>query len=258
MVRRYCLLCLLLLSIVLSACDLPKVEPRSSPLKSNGETTYTVQSGDTLSKIALQFHSTVEQLVSLNRDQYPGLAQDPSHLQVGWNLRVPTGGTLDQGTSAIGGEFQNLDLNKTAQLIVERLNVSRGQSGLVLLRSDLVLTRIAHDRSADMVARGYFSHHDPETGQEPLLQNLKASGFVYQFAGENLAELKNDVGWVPPLLTVASRYNSLDLADEFVRGWLASPEHRDNVLNSHYRRTGVAIAIDGDGRRIVATQVFSD
>lgn len=154
--------------------------------------------------------------------------------------------------------FPQLDVNEAARLIVEGINSARAQNNLVLLRTDVTLTRIAGTRSGDMIARDYFSHYDPQTGQEPLLRLIQANKYAYQYAGENIAEIKNDVGWVPPLLTVAARYTAADLADQFVKGWLNSPEHRANILNLHYHRTGVAVAVSGDGRRIVAAQVFSD
>jgi uncharacterized protein YkwD len=109
-----------------------------------------------------------------------------------------------------------------------------------------------------MIVRNYFSHDDPGTGQEPLLRYLQAAKFAYRYAGENIAEIKNDAGWVPAWLTIAARYSTNDLADEFVKGWLNSPEHLANIFSANYRRTGVALAVSGDGRRIVATQAFAD
>ncbi len=109
-----------------------------------------------------------------------------------------------------------------------------------------------------MIARNYFSHYDPETSQEPFLRYLQATNFKYRFAGENIAEIKNDAGVVPPWLRVAVRYSPPELAAEFVAGWLKSPDHRANIFNTNYRRTGVALAVSADGRRIVATQTFAD
>ncbi len=109
-----------------------------------------------------------------------------------------------------------------------------------------------------MIARDYFSHDDPRTGEELLIIYLKRANFSYRYAGENIAEIKNDIGWVPPPLTVSSRYNAQELANELENGWLNSPEHRANIMNSHYHRTGVGLTAASDGRRIVATQVFAD
>lgn len=156
------------------------------------------------------------------------------------------------------GLFPQVNLEETAGLIVDGVNAARSQNKLSPLRADPVLTRFAKERSADMVARNYFSHTDPRTGEELVITYLKQANQPYQYAGENIAEIKNDVGWVPPPLTVASRYNAPDLAHELVNGWLNSPEHRANIMSVHYRRTGVGLAVANDGRRIVASQVFTD
>lgn len=250
---------LVLFLFTLSACSLAEtLIPVTAPTVPPQYTLYTVQPGDTLSQIAARYHLTLEQLIALNQDQYPALARDPSVVRAGWRLRVPLTSSPTQATATSDNGVPHADLNQTAQLIIEGVNGARAQQNLVLLRSDVVLTRIANDRSADMIARNYFSHNDPVTGQEALLREIQANHYAYQYAGENIAEIKNDADWVPPLLTVAARYSASDLSNEFVTGWLNSPEHRANILNSHYRRTGVALAISRDGRRIVATQIFSD
>ncbi len=244
---------------ILSACSLAEaLTPASAPAAQTQYAFYTVQPGDTLSTIAVRYHLTLEQLIALNQKEYPSLARDPSVLRVGWRLRVPVTPTTAQATATAGSGVQHADLNETARLIVEGVNSARAQQNLVLLRTDIILTRIANDRSTDMIERDYFSHYDPQTGQEALLRLIQVSNYAYQYAGENIAEIKNDAGWVPSLLTVAARYSASDLSNEFVTGWLNSPEHRANILNSHYRRTGVALAVSPDGRRIVATQLFSD
>ena len=220
--------------------------------------TYVVQSGETLAQIALRFHMTIEQLIALNTDRYPALARDPSVLQAGWQLRVPSQNATATARETAAAAQSPFDPTVAAKDTVDGVNAARAQKGFSLLRSDPVLTRIASDRSADMLARDYFSHYDPQTGQEPFLRYLQANSFPYQYAGENIAEIKNGSGWVPPWFTVAARYTAAELADEFVKDWLNSPEHRANIFHTHYRRTGVALAVTRDGQRIVATQVFSD
>jgi uncharacterized protein YkwD len=254
---------ILIIALTLLACDASQTlsfGSAATPAAADNFTTYVVKPGDTFSKIAAQYNLTVEQLIALNSDRYPSLARDPSSLQVGWQLRIPsrpqTGAARTTGTAE--ASTLRLDLNETAQQIVDGINVARAGRKLSLLRVDAALSRIANDRSADMINRNYFSHVDPQTGQEPFLRYLQATGYAYQYAGENIAEIRNDAGWVPPLLTVASRYSASDLSGEFVRGWLNSNEHRLNIFNDKYRRTGVALAVSSDGRRIVATQVFSD
>jgi uncharacterized protein YkwD len=221
---------------------------------------YMVKAGDTFSGVAHQFNLTVEQLIALNVDRYPSLARDPSTLKVGWELRVPNPSqtAAPRASQTAEATSTHVDLALTARLLTEAINVARAGRNLVPLREDAALKNMSNDRSVDMVQREYFSHHDPQTGQEPFLRYLQASKYTYRLAGENIAELKNDAGWVPPLLTVAARYTPAELSDEFARGWLNSKEHRENIFNGAYRRTGVSLAVSRDGRRIVATQVFSD
>ncbi|MCL4395813.1 MAG: CAP domain-containing protein [Chloroflexi bacterium] len=231
--------------------------PTSTP-SAGAYITYDVQPGDTLAQISTHFHMTIEQLITLNADRYPMLARDPSLIQPGWRLRVPAANASPAARATADADTPAIDLQEGDDAIISQVNTSRAQAGLPLLRADLVLASIADDRSADMIARNYFSHYDPQTGQEPLLRYLQAYGYSYQFAGENIAEIKNGSGWVLPWLTVAQRYSAEDLATEFVTDWLNSPEHRANIFSPHYRRTGVGIAVSRDGRRIVAAQVFSD
>jgi uncharacterized protein YkwD len=219
---------------------------------------YTVRAGDTLGQIALQFHMTIEQLIALNSDRYPTLARDPSVLQPGWRLRVPARNASAAARATADAAAPSIDLSPASTAIVDSINAARAQRGLGLLRTEAVLTRMASDRSADMIARDYFSHYDPQTGQEPLLRYLQATGYAYVYAGENIAEIKNGSDFVLPWLTVAARYSPPQVAAEFVKDWLNSPEHRANIFNLHYRRTGVGVAVTQDGRRIVATQAFSD
>ncbi|MCI0476671.1 MAG: CAP domain-containing protein [Anaerolineales bacterium] len=257
MFRRFWFLLLSVsFAVALSACSVAQsVLPSSVTAPTNEYTTYVVQPGDTASQIVARYGMTIEQLIALNKDAYPTLARDPSSLKPGWQLRVSLTGASSSPELPMTAQ---VDLNAVSQEVIDGINTARAQRGLFLLRNDVVLTRIANDRSGDMITRGYFSHYDPATGQEPLLRYLQATKFAYRYAGENIAEIKNDAGWVPPWLTIGSRYSTVDLANEFVKGWLNSPEHRANIFNVNYRRTGVALAISGDGRRVVATQAFAD
>ncbi len=252
-----------ILALSLIACSLGQIvafAPTPTIGAGGDYNIYTVQAGDTASLIATRFSLTIEQLIALNVDRYPALARDPSSLQVGWQLRVPSHLTSAsaRATATAEAALPRVDVFEATRQVVDGINTARAQRGLTLLRTDVTLNHIASDRSMDMVARDYFSHFDPQTGQEPLLRYLQATKFSYQYAGENIAEIKNDAGWVPPPLTVAARYGAADLANEFVKGWLNSQEHRINIFNPRYRRTGVSLSVNSNGRRIVATQVFSD
>ena len=251
------------LAALLLACSIGDVlsfAPSQAP-SSNASTKYTVKAGDTVGKIAQDYGITVEQLTRLNQDRYPELLRDPSLIKPGMVLSVPNRATslaTRAAETAESAQRANI-LGQAAKEIVAKINVARaGKNGLLLLRDEPRLTTIAARRSADMIERDYFSHTDPKTGQEPFLRYLQADNYPYQFAGENIAEIKNDVGWVPSPLTVATRYTPSELADQFATGWLNSKDHRANIFNPRYNRTGVALTASSDGRRVVATQVFSD
>ena len=171
-------LLIVLFALALSACSIVQ---SVLPFRTNGQsdvyTTYVVRSGDTASQIAARYQITIEQLIALNVEQYPALAYDPSSLKPGWRLRVPDLGANGSAQTTTVAEPQ-ADLNAVSKVVIEELNNARAQRGLQLLKSDLALTRIANNRSNDMIARNYFSHDDPETGQEPLLRYLQAAKFV--------------------------------------------------------------------------------
>lgn len=72
--------------------------PAAQPTTSNAGP-VTVQSGDTLGRIAQRNGVSVQQLVDANRAAYPQLATNPNALQVGWRLSLPNGSAPAQQPS---------------------------------------------------------------------------------------------------------------------------------------------------------------
>lgn len=236
---------------------------------------YTVQAGDTLQQIALKNNTTVSAIVQLNKDRYPSLVTNPRAIRPGWELQIPA----DDGVAL---EFESLlmrlartaspptsdqtpvpaapndKINLVVVRISEGINQARAQQNLKPLTTDSVLDDIAQSRSNDMISREYFSHTDPKTGRVLFQDLLRVHNFFYLFAGENIAEIRNEGAFVPSGFTVYARYSADDLADQFVTGWINSPEHYANIINQHFRRTGIALGVTLDGTRVVATQVFTD
>jgi uncharacterized protein YkwD len=227
-----------------------------TPMPSGEYIIYVSQAGDTVAQIAKQFRLTIEQLIALNNDRYPALARDPSLLQPGWQLKVPSKNASVAARATAEAMQSPFDMTDATQRTLDEVNTARARQGLVPLKSDLVLMRIARERSTDMIVRGYFSHLDPDTYQQPFLRYLQATNYAYRYAGENIAEIKNGANWVPAWLSVAARLAPSELASQLATDWMNSPEHRENIQNAHYRRTGLALGVSRDGQRIVATQVF--
>lgn len=114
------------------------------------------------------------------------------------------------------------------QSVFDQINAERATAGLDELVMDEAIRKAARAHSADMVARGFFDHVNPD-GHGPAWR-LDHAGIVYVSAGENIAFT-----------------NSPTPGDTAVTGWMASPLHRDNILRPQYDRTGLGVATDGAG-----------
>ena len=102
--------------------------------------------------------------------------------------------------------------------VVRAMNVVRASNGVPPLRVGRALTRAARSHSVDMARRGYFDHRN-------FVQRLRSFGVRAPYIGENLAS-----GTQP--LTAAT----------IVQMWIASPPHRQNLLDPAFRRIGVGVA----------------
>lgn len=234
---------------------------------------YVVQPGDSLSQIALSHDVTLTELIRANEDEYPSLAVDPDHPPAGATLVIPTSAgigleswfaRLSQPASPLVTPAPDVPaaptdkINAIVQLVHRGINHERAAHNLTVLGLVPALSAIAQARSNDMIRRGYFSHTDPQTGAVAFQDLLRSSVVKYLFIGENIAEIRNQGTLVPSRLTVYSLYGPAELADQFVTGWINSAEHRENILNPHFTKTGVALGVSVDGTRLVATQIFAD
>lgn len=104
--------------------------------------------------------------------------------------------------------------------IFELTNKKRTEVGLPPLRLDTTLSSAAQAKGSDMLARDYWAHVSP-TGITPWSFFTK-SGYVYRYAGENLAR-------------------DFDKPEEVVSAWMTSPTHRDNLLSAKYDDIGIAV-----------------
>lgn len=236
---------------------------------------YVAQRGDTLEGIARSHNVTVQDLIEANQEQYPLIAADPRYLKPGMELTIPGGDDLGTQVGDWWGRLtcaasspvtpmpavpaaRNEKISAIVQLIGQGINHERIAEGLKPLATDSNLARIAQLRSNDMIKRQYFSHNDPATEGVAFQELIRADQYKFDFAGENIAEIKNQGSLVPSCLTVYARYDPTDFADQFVTGWIKSPEHHENIVNPHFRRTGIALGVALDGTRVVASQLFSD
>ena len=109
--------------------------------------------------------------------------------------------------------------------VVRLVNEIRAENGLKPLTQDWQLSRVARYKSQDMRDLGYFSHTSPTYGSP--FNMMKSFGISYKTAGENIAK-----GYSTPKAVV--------------NGWMNSPGHRANILNSSYTHIGVGYVASGN------------
>lgn len=130
--------------------------------------------------------------------------------QLGYNLTT-TGSVL--GTT----------VKITPEELLNDTNQQRADSHLAPLRSSPRLAQAAFLKAQDMFAKQYWAHESP-TGTTPW-QWLSDANYNYTYAGENLAK-------------------NFKTADAATVAWMASADHRSNILGSHYSEVGFAV-VDG-------------
>jgi hypothetical protein len=100
-------------------------------------------------------------------------------------------------------------------------NAQRADNGLSSLNLNGELDSAAQAKANDMVAQNYWSHVNPQ-GVQPWTFITNA-GYQYQAAGENLAY-------------------GFDSSDDTITGWMNSPDHRANILDTSYKDVGFGFA----------------
>lgn len=108
----------------------------------------------------------------------------------------------------------------TTSNIVQLTNEQRELYGLPTLKNNSSLASAALAKANNMFSVGYWDHFGPN-GETPW-QFIKASGYSYVYAGENLAK-------------------GFKSAEGVVEAWMASPTHRENILSGNYTEIGIAV-----------------
>ncbi len=127
------------------------------------QSTYTVQSGDSIWKIAAKHQVGMSEIIAANPQ-----IKNPSLIYPGQKLTIPSVTTNSQES-------------EVARLV----NVERAKSGLPALKLNWQLSRVARYKSADMANKGYFAHNSPTYGTP--FQMMENFGLRFSAAGENIA-----------------------------------------------------------------------
>ena len=110
--------------------------------------------------------------------------------------------------------------------VVNLVNSERAAQGLMALQKDSRLAALAQQKAEDMAKNQYFSHTSPTYGS--AFDMLKAAGYSYKTAGENIAMGQKSAASV-------------------MDGWMHSSGHRANILHTSYEKIGVGYAVSADG-----------
>jgi len=108
----------------------------------------------------------------------------------------------------------------TSQNIIDLTNKSRAETGLNKLNVSPELSKAAQEKAYDMVEKNYWSHKTIE-GQ-PFWIFVDNNNYQWKHLGENIAA-------------------DFRTSEGTMAGWLQSPSHQKNILNSAYKDIGVGV-----------------
>lgn len=138
---------------------------------------------------------------------------------------------------AAGRAEEYRDLPEMRRRMLARVNAERARERLPVLVPSHSLDRVAQAHAEDMLRRSYYGHKSPDG--ETVRERALAGGYRLRFVGENIASGQSSV-------------------EEVMDGWMASAEHRPNILSKVYSEAGFGLAIGKNrgGFQIIWVQVF--
>lgn len=140
----------------------------------------------------------------------------PLIIIVGFGLFMSTADNFKR----LNGDVLSYATSMSDNGLFDATNKARANNGLPALQFSPSLDQAAQAKAEDMAAKNYWSHVTPD-GKEPWAFIDKA-GYKYYKAAENLAY-------------------GFDNNDSTVIGWMNSPAHRANVLDSQLSEVGFGI-----------------
>jgi uncharacterized protein YkwD len=153
---------------------------------------------------------------------------------------VLLGATLAEPAAAV----RAAQLDELRRIALELVNAERRGHGLPPLTLAADLDTAAQGHAQDMLARGYYAHASPE-GKQVMDRYVAAGGSGWQLVAENIAHCP---ACAPPLTRAAVK--------DLTRGWMASPHHRDNILDPGLDQFGFGI-VAGRDSGLYAVQTFA-
>lgn len=105
--------------------------------------------------------------------------------------------------------------------VVKFTNLERVKNGASALTVNTKLNASAELKAKDLFAKQYFEHVSP--------------------SGRDITDLAGDVGYAYLLIGENLALGNFENDEALVAAWMASPGHRENILNPRYSDIGVAV-----------------
>jgi uncharacterized protein YkwD len=140
---------------------------------------------------------------------------------------APSGGAGPCPGAALSPSDNDLAGIRAAVLcLVNRERAAHGESALM---ANARLERAAQAHTESMAFDDYFEHVGPR-GETPV-SRMRATGYIY--SSQLGYEVGENIGW-------GTLYK--DTPRAIVAAWMASPGHRANILDAHYRDSGIGVS----------------
>ncbi len=114
------------------------------------------------------------------------------------------------------GITSNIDQHQ----LITLTNEQRAKFNLPPVTENSLLDLAAQAKAKNMFEENYWAHYSP-SGKDPW-GFILSSGYKFSYAGENLAR---------------NFYTSSEVVD----AWIASPSHKENIVNPKYHDIGIAV-----------------
>jgi len=144
---------------------------------------------------------------------------------------------------------EDIDKQELEAEIAADINDARENRGLPPLRRSARLNEQAGSYSAEMSKHDFISHDSPVSG--PMSQRLSCDT-----AGENI----NTAYYVKEFVDSSGKErflgNQTQVADYIVESWLASKQHRSNIMGGRFSTQGIGVNVSetDEGKFIIVTQ----
>lgn len=126
-----------------------------------------------------------------------------------------------------------VDITAVEADLVAAVNDAREARAVSELDVHAALMSAAREHATELAARHLLDHASVQSGRETLSERLAAANApTWSVAGENLIQLP---------------FTTTNVSHEAVLGWLESPTHRSQMLDTNYTHTGVGIVRDAHG-----------